>query len=637
MLNQDVARAVAEQGRLNYVQVLETCYPARSFSARRYEKNHLKSRRVKCVFVGPAGEVPVRCPKGFDLMMVMGIGFTRRETEDVTELLEKTRPASDVILGIPEQPMQGSAQLKEIYALDFLSRNEPYSQPGAAQDLVKNRRQMVRRQLLEKLAEQLTPDNFKWFWRGNSIDSVRSSSRDAFASAVLEIVYHRSPDVKPCGNSRERDEAVDFLMNIDEPLLLLRDDDRGGARVIQKFLVANGAAEVSEDCGSYMKVRICGAGDGKTKFGSLWNELLYMLLGDGQVLHSCPLDDIWKKFGSRPCGLDISYLNILLAAAMRRYSPCLHVVCDGEIAEGSGSAALHNAWARSAHSQILYLPQAPYKSVQCLSRLVSIFGTPKHRGVVRDMWETAKAAVIEWYDGMDAAASSLEPEEDSPAYILKKLASEKRGEEARDFIGKGIIEAAGFSGLPEGAELDKLSAWVEGGVNAFTAYEDSRRLSLACIIAEQFGGNAEELPEEAEEYVPVLNQLFRRWFERLYPQSGNQKLGAWPAALAEMYALRPEADVKYWFEILPMQFGIPSFSKWKFDYNGLFSSRLVKACLELELWHVEKLFPLPEDPDEAKRKLSHWMRSVMNGARLNEKERESVLIDLMEDYWAPKA
>ena len=128
-LNQDVARVVAEQGKLNYPQVLETCYPARPLTPLRFKESHLKARRVKCVFVGPNDKVPVRCPRGYDLLAVMGLGFTRRETEDIIELLEKAKVGSSVILGIPEQPLPGSAQLKELQALNVLAAQEPYTLP----------------------------------------------------------------------------------------------------------------------------------------------------------------------------------------------------------------------------------------------------------------------------------------------------------------------------------------------------------------------------------------------------------------------------------------------------------------------------------------------------------------------------
>ena len=212
-LNQDVARVVAEQGKLNYPQVLETCYPARPLTPLRYKDSHLKARRVKCIFVGPNDKIPVRCPRGFDLLAIMGLGFTRRETEDITELLENTKVGSDVIVGIPEQPLPGSAQLKELQALNVLASQEPYTLPGNAQNLLQSRRQMVRRQLLEKLRPQLTPNNFRWLYKGALYDGIKSGRRDIFFTDVLEYIYTKAPQLKTCGSMRDRCEAVDILLN----------------------------------------------------------------------------------------------------------------------------------------------------------------------------------------------------------------------------------------------------------------------------------------------------------------------------------------------------------------------------------------------------------------------------------------
>ena len=76
---------------------------------------------------------------------------------------------------------------------------------------------------------------------------------------------------------------------------------------------------------------------------------------------------------------------------------------------------------------------------------------------------------------------------------------------------------------------------------------------------------------------------------------------------------------------------MPGLSKWDRDNSVTFASRLVRACLELELWHIEGLFPLPEDKEEAEQKLSHWLRSSFNGFGLNKEQRESVLLDLLEE------
>ncbi len=628
-LNQDVARVVAEQGKLNYPQVLETCYPARPLTPLRYKSNHLKARRVKCIFVGPNDKIPVRCPRGFDLLAIMGLGFTRRETEDITELLEKTKVGSCVIVGLPEQPLPGSAQLKELQALNLLATQEPYTLPGNAQKLLQSRRQMVRRQLLEKLRPQLTPNNFRWIYKGAPYDGIKSGRRDIFFTDVLECIYTKAPQLKACGSMRDRYEAVDILLNTKEPLQFIVLDKRGGYKVIRDFLFKGGVVSAAEDRGSYAIYQVNGFIDDKAPLAAIWNRLLYILIGEGREERSCSLEELYAKFSKRPYGIDVSFLNILLAAAVRRYSPSLSIMGrDGEVR--LDSTAIREAWGVAAHCKILYTPQAPYRSAQALHRIVNTFGFVGSKQI-RDLWEIAADSLRAWHGSLSPLALTLKSEPGEPAYILNELFNHKNEESTRCFISQDLIEAAGFSGLPEGEELERFASWLDEARTAFVLHEETFRRNLAGRIAEQFGGKAEELPEKAEEYVAVLNKLFRRWFSRLYPNSGSQKLSPWASALVEMYALEPEADVKYWFELLPLQFDLPGLSKWDRDNSVTFASRLVRACLELELWHIEGLFPLPEDKEEAERKLSHWLRSSFNGFSLSKEQRESILLDLLEE------
>ena len=421
-LNQDVARVVAEQGKLNYPQVLETCYPARPLTPLRYKDSHLKARRVKCIFVGPNDKIPVHCPPGFDLLAIMGLGFTRRETEDVTELLKNTKVGSDVIVGVPEQPLPGSAQLKELQALNILAVQEPYTVPGNAQNLLQSRRQMVRRQLLEKLRLQLTPNNFHWLYKGVSCDDIKSRRRDIFFTNVLELIYTKVPQLKACGSMRDRCEAVDILLNTKEPLQFITLDKSGGYKVIRDFLIKGGVVSATEDCGSYAIYKVNGFIANEAPLASIWNRLLYMLIGEGCQELSCGLQELYNKFSRRPYGIDVSFLNILLAAAVRRYYPALSFCLRGEELR-LDSTALRQAWGAAAHCQVLYTPQAPYRSAQALHHIIESFGFASSRNI-RDLWEIAADSLQAWHNRLSPLALTLEPKVGEPAYVQFILFSE---------------------------------------------------------------------------------------------------------------------------------------------------------------------------------------------------------------------
>lgn len=634
-LNQDITRIVAEQGKLNYPQVLNTCYPARSLTPGLYKRTHTGPKKVQFVYVGPQDKVPVQCPKGFDLLVVMGLGFTRRETEDVAELLEKTEVSSNVVLGVPLQPLQGAPQLKELAAINYLSGQEPYSAAGNAQELLKNRRKMVSTQLLERLKPLLTPDNFKWLYRGRAWEGEVPSGRDAFVSGILNRMFAHSLDTAAVGSRRERAEAVDILFNIEMPLRFSIFDRQGGYRVIAEFLAKLGIIKADrEDSGIFKAVKNLAP---SLPAYHVWNGLLKEIVGSGLEERSIKLADLYRKFAKVPYGVETSHLDVLIAAAIRLLHPAVSIVKGGETLPLS-YASLCRAKAFNTVSVLKFTPQAPYAASDSLREIHEVFGAPEACEGVRDIWEYTRDSVYGWYEKLIPLTAAFEPEEGTPSRVIMEFIRRGREKEAREAVCADLIERAGFVCLPEGEDEKAFAAWLQEAKKGFTDYEDDCRRLLAERIAIQFGGSIEG-HEKEEEYVPVLNSLFRRWFECLYPQSAVQRLTPESHALVEMYAMHPDADADYWFEIFPQQLGLPALSKWHGDNSVAFAARLARACQDLELWHIERLFPkLKDAADKEKYReiLSNWVRSVMNGAKLTPEERTSVLLDLMERFcWTP--
>lgn len=630
-LNQDVARVASELGKFSYAQTLASCYPARALTPKLYRQSHLAKRKVRSLYVGPNDDFPKTCPRDCDLLVVMGVGFTRRDMEDVVNTLSQAVTGPQVLVGLPDNPLQGAAQVKEYAALLQLEESAPYSEPGPAREMLKARRQGVEEQLAKKLRPQLNPDNFNWLYRGQKLMVMSHPERDLFYSSVLDSIFSKSPSCVPCGSRADRRQAVDLLLDTEEALQFLFSDSRGGYRVIRDFLVEQGIMRALRDSGNYVVLAVNGYLPPDSRISQLWNELLSALLGNGRQIQRLSLYELGRKFLRAPYGLEISYLNLLLAAAMRRYYPSLYLLREGR-AYKLDALALRQAWAQPRQSEILYLPQAPYRSAQALVQILNLFGSPQvaEGDQACDLWEMAQEAVVNWYRSLPPLALSISTQPGQAAYALRQLIEHDKTETARQFV-QGLVKAAGFSGLPQGEEVSKFRAWLEGGMEAFRQQEAQAYRQLLERLILQFGGRKEEIPVQPEEMVELLNRRFRSWFERLYPQSATQELGAEVGALVEMYALQPQANLDYWLEVLPQRLGLEGCSQWRQDHTPLFMAKLTKAILALESWAVERLWPLPSDPQEAKAKVSHWMRSVMNGQRLTSAQRESVCLDLLDN------
>jgi len=168
-----------------------------------------------------------------------------------------------------------------------------------------------------------------------------------------------------------------------------------------------------------------------------------MLIGEGREERSCGLQELYVKFSKRPYGIDVSFLNILLAAAMRRYYPALSFSMRGEELR-LDSTTMRQAWGSAAHCRVVYTPQAPYKDAQALHRIVDTFGFVGSRNI-RDLWEIAADSLQAWHDSLSPLALTLEAKPGEPAYILNNLFSHKDERSARKFIGQDLLEKVRLS------------------------------------------------------------------------------------------------------------------------------------------------------------------------------------------------
>jgi hypothetical protein len=85
-----------------------------------------------------------------------------------------------------------------------------------------------------------------------------------------------------------------------------------------------------------------------------------------------------------------------------------------------------------------------------------------------------------------------------------------------------------------------------------------------------------------------------------------------------------------WFESLPRRLGLPAVHDWDPDQGAVFLARLARARLELELWRLRELFPLPQDPVQRSQEVRRWLREAMDGSGLDQAQRRSLMLDLLE-------
>jgi hypothetical protein len=625
-LNQDITRALDQLGKVEYSEVLRAHFPARNLTPGEYARLHPLKRRVKCVYVGPQDPVPTECPRGWDLLVLVGIGFTRRETEDVASSLESAATGERVVAGIPLQALPGSAQFKELAVLDHLADTETYRPEGTAREALMVRRASLRRSLLERLRKALAPAAFRWMHEGRILEEAPAGSRNAFFSGVLESLYPDTPRVPLAGSRRERQQALDELLDLSTPLQLPVASRSGGARVLRLLLADQGLLEVESDRGASVLYKVGGPLPAGRCVASAWNKVLEALVGFGDRNQTTPLVDLLADLARRPLGLRGELTPFLLGAALRRHYPDLELVEEGEPVPPSG-VALRRALARPRTWHLRFHPTSEDEAV-FLRALLERFGaaeqTPTPGGV--NLWDLSRQTLMAWRERLPPLARGHRAWSDPDCHALMALLEDPdRTRSARDLLGTHLPVLFGEDGIPLTDRQQGLLARIDAARTGIEAFPERRQEELLRQMGRALG--AEEAPDQGLE--AWFESLLGNWRTSLHPGTDSRPFSEWASGLLEVAGASEPFAVR-WFESLPRKLGLPAVRDWDPDQGAVFLARLARARLELELWRLRELFPLPQDPGQRSQEVRRWIREAMDGSGLDQAQRRSLMLDLLE-------
>ncbi len=625
-LNQDITRALDAMGKVEYADVLRAHFPARNITPGEYARLHPVRRRVRCQYVGPKDPVPTTCPRGWDLLAVVGVGFTRRETEDVTTNLEAARTGERVLVGVPLQPLPGSAQFKEVAVLDHLAGTEAYQQPGPAREALETRRASLRRSLLERVRKALMPSGFRWLHQGQVVEDSPAGCRNAFFSGVLESLFPELPRMSLGGSLRSQHRALDELLDLSTPLQLPVVSRHGSSMVLRRALADQGLLEVESDRGSYVRYAVAGPIPEGRPLAAAWNRLLGCLVGTGERNTSISLHDLLATLQRRPLGLRGGLAPLLVGAPLRRYHPDLELLEEGEAVPPSGMV-LRRALANPRRWSLGYHPTTEDEG-QFLEALQAGFGPV---GAISSpggpsLWDLTRSALMAWRSRLPTVARATRSWPGPGARdLMELLADPDRTASARDLLSQHLPGVFGESGIPLADHQGRLLAQVDQARSQMEDFLNLRQQQLMVEIARVLGRDPGAGDLAAEEF----EGLVQAWLGGLHPGTSARPFSEGASGLLEVS--RSSAPLaERWFETLPQRLGLPPLREWTPEEEPVFLARLVRARLELELWRLRELFPLPQDPRRRTEEIRRWLSEAMNGAGLEPGQRESVLLDLLD-------
>jgi len=491
---------------------------------------------------------------------------------------------------------------------------------------LETRQASLRKSLLERVRKALMPSSFRWLHEGQVLEDSPAGCRNAFFSGVLETLFPELPRMSLGGSLRMQHRALDELLDLSTPLQLPRVSGHGSSTVLRRALADQGLLEVESDRGSYVRYAVAGPMPEGRPLAAAWNRLLGRLVGTGDQNLTISLKELLEELQRRPLGLRGGLAPLLVGAAVRRYHPDLELREQGEAVPPSGMV-LRRAMANPGRWSLCYHPTTEDEG-QFLEALRAGFGAvdsvPSPGGA--NLWELTGRALSAWRSRLPAVALATRTWPSQGARdLMELLADPERTGAARDLLGQYLPEIFGEPGIPLADHQGRLLAQVDLARSQMEDFLSLRQQQLQVEVARILGRDpgAGDLTDEE------FDGLVQAWLGGLHPGTSARPFSDAASGLLEVAgSSAPRAE--RWFEELPRRLGLPPLREWTPEEEPVFLARLARARLELELWRLRELFPLPQDPQSRTEEIRRWLGESMKGAGLGPAQRESILLDLLD-------
>ncbi len=623
-LSQDVANVIEEMGTIDFAQALGEFYPCRNMTPREYAKTHLTKRRVKFAYVGINDGIPSECPRGWDLLVVCGVVFSRRENEDLRIRLEGAKTNERVLVGIPLQIIPVVQQLRELCALRELAKRDVYDEGTPSRTGLETRRKFVLKQLRERAHKALMPGSFRWLCKGKVVEEAPVGTRNWFLSEFLQSIYHKSPEVSWGYNKSEYLEALDEMLDLAQPLQISKMGDHGAVKVLRRFMVGNGFLKLKEDFGSYSVYEVADYLE-DSQWAEVWSLYMQRLIGDGRNVKHTELGQFTRELSAAPWGISRPVQALLLAALLRCAYPDFGMENDGEPVVLSGHA-LMRAFAQPKGWMVYYRPAATHEVV-FLHRLGEVCATNRSASgsAFVNVWDDALRGMTHWYQQLSGVAKlDLDGLSQETKSFVKLLTDTEQRANPRELLGEALPALCGEEGIPLEEDQGRMLDWIRERCQELEAHVKSFQNRLAAELGRVLG-----FDPMTDVDVSWLDEQHRLWLGKMYERANAQSFSPHAQALLHLQEVGENAAQR-WFEILPQHLDLPVLDLWTRDYTNLYKARLLKAKVELEMWGVAQFKGKTDDAEADKLALARWLAGEFKGLQLSEAERESVLLDLLE-------
>lgn len=625
-LNRDILRALEEVGDPAPHELLQRYFPQRPCRPRAYERRYAMSRRVDSRLVGPKDELPVAPRRGWDLLALFGVCYTLPELERLCKRLEALEAHPALLVGLPRAPLAVAEELRELAAMEELSKTPAYAESAEATEALRAHRGYLMRRVREQLRSALRPRAFRWRHQGVPLEWSPPESRRAFFVQALEVIYPDTPTRRAASGRRALKGALDELLDRDRPLFMSCSLPCPSSAVLERTLLAAGILRVEGEGSSYRRLAVEEWPQGESPELRLWRDLTDQLYGERESERAETLAELLDWLAEPPRGLRGPVAQLYLAAALRVRPEDLELRHGDQVLE-LGVETFRRALEDPTRYELRYRV-ATRAEEAFIKNVRGLFGTSTMATLAEgDLYERTHRQLLTWLEKLPRLTRVSQH---SPAtQQLLALLESSRDARPRELLNRALPRVLGLQGVPLVEDQSIYLGRLDSLIQELEDFLDTRMAELAQQIQRHITGASKDGPSAVE----WLDHGARAWLEGLHPGTETRRFNPWAEALRR--AVLSEGPVEQrWFVELPQSLELPPVSDWHHDAGKTFLARMMQARAELELWKVQEILTAGQEPGRLKEQVQEFVHTAMELAGLTVPEREIVLLDLLDEIWA---
>lgn len=547
-----------------------------------------------------------------------------------------------LIVAVPQRPFLAAEAALELAAIQRL-RSEPKIIEGAvdADDLVQAE-QDRQLQLEQAIKSYFAADNFVWYYGRNVSTTVLTKGEEAFVSAILLAIFHKTPAIHDEALNSVRDNkkkdrilAMQRLLEVDAPIQILKRLGPPSDRMLRAALRDTELLEKKADIGQAEEFELRKTAPDQSPLAEIWT---YLRKEVTKLDTAVPVAEVVCTLLAPPYGLTRQLLEMLLAAVFRTVKDqCVVFSGYSRVKESKRSdnyqtvplvAESIPALVRAPGDYVLLYYEIAPAQRNFVQTVITTLDPQGKSATAGGLLEKAREAIVAWFAHLPPATRDASDMSQPALATTQLLRNTENFQNAKALITENLPAAllGAPVATPWGSETTRnLEVALRQVYEELENHIQGRQLVAIEKLCDVFGTSGRTQQD--------LDEAMRGWYAKL---ADYQRLHHFSGDAGQLItAINGSGNIVERYLIsLPTAMSLPPYSEWlDMTNNEVFALRVMVAKQQIENWTPATM---PTEPPSSEIPHSEIVKSQIRTLLANsgfaQDAQMQILNDLLKEF-----